>query len=1135
MAHSLSTHEIARLVGSQSFSRGERYARNGHVTARSWFGNGTQLFGNVQGSNPEPYSVTVSFTLSGSGVVLRASGVCTCPMKTNCKHVAALLISSASAPEASQPARSPGRPLGERRMPAFESAPEPPAAPAWQTALGALTRPRDEEATATAIALQFDLLEPAPATRFAARRGPQPQRLGARPMLMGKKGKWIRGNITWDNLSYLPGSFAPEHRKILAAIYALYSAGSRYYTYADQWIHLDGFANRALWELLGEARATGLPLVSSNATQSPIILSQADAALELDINRTEEGLTLTPLVVLNSVRLQRRDVGFIGEPAHGIFTWSNADDLDDDTVTNLTLAPLAHRVNADMRALATAPTPLHIPSADEPAFVSDYYPFLRQQLTLTSHDGSFTLPESPRPELCLGVTHQAGHRVELLWQWRYLASAPAPTSDTPPSAAADEADAGLERYRLALWTSPSDAGYRDAAAEAAILLSLDSALTAFPALAPDYRGHPRLNARSSLEGSAMISFLDTLLPTLRTLPHVSVTVAEGAPSYREADEAPVISLATTARADSRDWFNLDVTVSIEGEEIPFDELFRALASEQELMILPTGTYFSLDRPELHQLRHLIEEARGLQDASSDSLGLSRFQADLWEELQELGVVAQQAASWRSAIEGLTDATQIDERPLSPLVHATLRGYQQAGFDWLSFLYDHGLGGVLADDMGLGKTLQAIALIAHARDSRAESDGPRAPFLVVAPTSVVSNWAAECARFAPGLTVATVSQTAGKRGVSLASASQGADVVITSYTLFRLDFDEYNSLDWAGLLLDEAQFVKNHQSKAHQCARRLTTPFKLAITGTPMENNLMELWSLLSITAPGLFASPSRFTDYYRKPIETDGDSERLGQLRRRIRPFMLRRTKDQVAGDLPEKQEQVLELDLHPKHRKVYDMHLARERQKVLGLIDNMNANRFEIFRSLTMLRQLSLDASLYDKKYDAIPSTKLDALLELLEDTVAEGHRTLIFSQFTQYLGKARDRLEAAGISYSYLDGKTRNRAKAISDFKDGDTSVFLISLKAGGFGLNLTEADYVILLDPWWNPATEAQAVDRVHRIGQTKNVMVYRLVSKDTIEEKVMALKATKARLFESVMTDGAARATALTASDIRELLA
>ncbi len=207
----------------------------------------------------------------------------------------------------------------------------------------------------------------------------------------------------------------------------------------------------------------------------------------------------------------------------------------------------------------------------------------------------------------------------------------------------------------------------------------------------------------------------------------------------------------------------------------------------------------------------------------------------------------------------------------------------------------------------------------------------------------------------------------------------------------------------------------------------------------------------------------------------------------------------------------------------------------MLGLIDDMNANRFEIFRSLTMLRQLSLDASLYDLKYANIPSTKLDVLLELLHDIVAEGHRTLIFSQFTKYLAKARTRLDAAGITYSYLDGKTRNRARVIADFKGGDTPVFLISLKAGGFGLNLAEADYCILLDPWWNPATEAQAVDRVHRIGQTKNVMVYRLVSKDTIEEKVMALKATKAKLFESVMADGAALGTGLTAVEIRELLA
>jgi SNF2 family DNA or RNA helicase len=550
------------------------------------------------------------------------------------------------------------------------------------------------------------------------------------------------------------------------------------------------------------------------------------------------------------------------------------------------------------------------------------------------------------------------------------------------------------------------------------------------------------------------------------------------------------------------------------------------------MILPDGTYFSLDRPELQQLRHLIEEARGLQDSPNDSLRINRAQSDLWEELQDLGSAEAEAAAWRDTLAGLAEGAEIAHRELPAGVHASLRPYQQTGFDWLGFLHDTGLGGVLADDMGLGKTLQAIALIVDARARQTE----RRPFLVVAPTSVVHNWATECARFAPDLSVAAITETTAKRGASLAEAVTTADVVITSYTLFRLDFDEYDAVSWAGLLLDEAQFVKNHKSRAHQCAKRLQAPFKLAITGTPLENNLMELWSLLSITAPGLFPSAARFSDYYQRPIETQADGDRLGQLRRRIRPFMLRRTKDQVASDLPAKQEQVLELELHPRHRRVYQMHLQRERQKVLGLLGDLNQNRFEIFRSITMLRQLSLDASLYDDKYADIPSSKLDVLMELLEDVVAEGHRTLIFSQFTGYLAKVRARLDGAGVSYSYLDGRTRNRAAAIDGFKNGDTSVFLISLKAGGFGLNLTEADYCILLDPWWNPAAEAQAVDRAHRIGQTKNVMVYRLVATDTIEEKVMALKAVKAKLFDSVMTDGATRGTGqgLTASDIRELL-
>ncbi|WP_104083457.1 DEAD/DEAH box helicase [Cryobacterium sp. Y11] len=1159
MAHSLSTHEIARIVGSQSFSRGERYARNGHVTEQSWAPSGTQLTGRVSGTSPQPYTVLVSFTLNAAGQAVRASGTCTCPMGSNCKHVAALLLASRSTPAELNAERTASnvRAIGDRRTPVFEStfvpsayqppSPAPvipirPPVPAWRAALTPLAKPTGgETATSTALALQFDLLDPA----YSPSRRPGPRRLGARPMVMGKKGKWIRGNLTWDNLSWTPGTYNRGHRKILNALYALSATGQRYYSYTDHWLYLDHFENKALWDLLHEAQLSGLPMVCATDAQNPVLLSPSPASLEVDIRRDDAGLQLTPLLVLNEKLHRGAEFGFIGDPAHGAYTFTNpADPLASGM--QLTLAPLGTPVSSEIRALAVTGG-FDIPADDEPAFLADFYPFLQQKLALTSHDASFELPKTARPQLHLAITHLTDARITLAWEWQYVAptdqaaaasvsAAAASAAEVDPAPATEIAPTPV-LYRHPLRPTPGDTRFRDATRERDTLRDAERTIHSFEQLwqLATPISTARLLEHSELQGAVMISFLGEAVPKL-TEEGIVVQVSADAPSYREADEAPVISLATTESTDTRDWFDLAVTVTIEGEDIPFDDLFRALATDQDLMILDSGTYFSLDRPELQQLRRLIEEARGLQESNAGTLGLSRFQADLWDELQLLGVVAEQAATWRSAVEGLSEAAPIAERPLPPAVHATLRPYQQSGFDWLSFLYDHQLGGILADDMGLGKTLQAIALIVHARDSQRAVDGAaRKPFLVVAPTSVVSNWATECARFAPELATAAITQTAGKRGTGLQDVMGEADVVITSYTLFRLDFEEYNAQDWAGLLLDEAQFVKNHQSKAHVCARRLRTPFKLAITGTPMENNLMELWSLLSITAPGLFPSPSRFADYYRKPIETDADSDRLAQLRRRIRPFMLRRTKAQVASDLPEKQEQVLELTLHPRHRKVYDMHLARERQKVLGLIEDMNANRFEIFRSLTMLRQLSLDASLYDKKYDAIPSTKLDALLELLEDTVAEGHRTLIFSQFTQYLGKARDRLDAAGISYSYLDGKTRNRAKAISDFKEGSSSVFLISLKAGGFGLNLTEADYVILLDPWWNPATEAQAVDRVHRIGQTKNVMVYRLVSKDTIEEKVMALKATKARLFESVMTDGAPQGTALTAADIRELLA
>ena len=405
--------------------------------------------------------------------------------------------------------------------------------------------------------------------------------------------------------------------------------------------------------------------------------------------------------------------------------------------------------------------------------------------------------------------------------------------------------------------------------------------------------------------------------------------------------------------------------------------------------------------------------------------------------------------------------------------------------------------------------------------------------MVAPTSVVSNWVGEAGRFAPGLRVDAVTDTLARSGRTI-EALAAADVVVTTYTLFRLEADAYRTVAWAGLILDEAQYVKNHQAKTYRCVRELAAPFKLAITGTPMENNLMELWSLLSITAPGLFPDPKRFAEQYARPIERGGDAEQLARLRRRIKPLVKRRTKELVAADLPAKQEQTLDVDLHPRHRKLYDTHLQRERQKVLGLIDDFNRNRFAILRSITLLRQLSLHPGLVDDDHDAMPCAKLDALVEQLGDIIGGGHRALVFSQFTGFLAKARKRLDAEGIGYCYLDGRTRRRDRVLDRFKDGDDPVFLISLKAGGFGLNLTEADYCFLLDPWWNPATEAQAIDRTHRIGQTRPVMAYRMISRNTIEEKVAALARRKAALFSGVMDEGDLFASSLTAEDIRGLL-
>jgi superfamily II DNA or RNA helicase len=1071
---------VQSAVGQAAFSRGTRYARDNAVTHVEWNAASRVLHGVVRGQGGNHYETSAFFTFKRGGGLVLAHGECDCPVGFNCKHVVALVLKAVPDNQRNPPRKG----------------------PTWQQSLDSLLSSPSSGA-AVPLAIQVTLAGP-------AQSGSGPL-VAARLVRPGRNG-WVGAGLGWNKLedAHYRGEFDRSHLRLLQEIYAIHRARSTdysgYYAYRDEkTIDLTKIESRHLWPMLDEAEKIGVRLVHGKK-QLGDLAKYGSMGLCLDATRgkSAKSLSVTPVLHVDGAPVDVRPIRFIGTDGHGLLYVSAAEAEHPETYLDwhLGLARLDKAVPAQLQKMLMENRRLEIPAGEAARFRDEYYPRLRNAATVISSDLSFTPPEISDPILTLRASYGDGHSLELDWEWVY--------------------QVGESRMRVPLDEVTDNAGYRNLDQERVVLAGLDLDFL---------RSSPgeTLAAHQALGGIDTMVFSTEVLPRIVDQPGVAVETTGEMVDYREAGDSVRIGLSTGELAGETDWFDLGVTITVEGNDVPFLDVFTALVADRTHLLLADGAYFSLEKPELRSLRRLIEEARALQDTPGGALRISRFQVGLWDELAELGVVDSQARAWREQVQGLLSVDSLDTTEVPATLAAHLRPYQLTGFRWLAFLWQHRLGGILADDMGLGKTVQALALICHAK----QDDPSGAPFLIVAPTSVVSNWATESARFAPGLKVVAISDTMRKRGQDLAEVIAGADVVVTSYTLFRLDFDAYSEQSWAGLILDEAQFVKNHQSKAHQCARMLAAPFKLAITGTPMENNLMELWSLLSITAPGLFATPGRFQDYYARPIEKTGDAELLAQLRRRIKPLVKRRTKEQVAADLPEKQEQVLEVELHPRHRKIYQTHLQRERQKVLGLVDDMNKNRFTILRSLTLLRQLSLHAGLVDDKHHDLPCAKVEALFEQLQDVVDGGHRALVFSQFTGFLKIVRDRLDAAGIGYSYLDGGTRKRGEVVQRFKDGVAPVFLISLKAGGFGLNLTEADYCFLLDPWWNPATEAQAVDRTHRIGQTRNVMVYRLVAKDTIEEKVMALKAKKAELFAGVMDEGNAFGSGLDAEDIRGL--
>jgi superfamily II DNA or RNA helicase len=1068
---------LALTYDPGSIERGRAYAEEGRVTVLTAEPGAVKAV--CLGSGRATYLVRVWWERRNGDIDL--ADACSCPLGGACKHCVATILTA--------------RRQGAARPPADEG---PPSRADWRRLLADLDTSDDGggEAAPVGLALQVTVTHPTP-SRYV-QTGP---RLTIRPMRQGKGGKWIKTGATWRDIAsgygYSLDPVDPTHR---AALKSLMTSGPTDLAYANnQTVPLDRFGPD-VWHHLQRAVEVGVALIGEHPSDT-VDLCPSQASPRVDLSADDEGnVVLSASLSLDGqvVTLEENRSALIGTPPHGLWVRDGG---------RLELIALADALHPTVARLATTPA-VSVPAHDVEELLDVYQPALARHARVESSDGTVSIATSRFEGLTLVVERPALDRATLHWAARYRRG---------------------DRVSHHSLLGPGGRG-RDRAAETDALDALDLPAHLLPQLL-GVDGRPR---DMVVSGPAVLTLFAEVLPWLQEKGGVDVDLVGTHPPLQEATEDPLISLVVHDDDDERhegnDWFDLGVEVTVDGQSIDFVTLFAALARGDEALILPSGTWLRLDRPELERLRELIEEARALADPSATGVArLNRFQAGWWEELAALGVVTAQSQRWADNVARMAALAAPEPVEPPPDLDARLRHYQQEGFEWLVFLHRHGLGGILADDMGLGKTIQTLALCLHVRRQR-----PDARFLVVAPTSVVENWAREAAHFAPGLPVRTIGETAARRGRSLGEEVDGAALVVTSYALFRLEFEQYADLEWEILLLDEAQFVKNHQGKTYQCARRLEATTKVAITGTPLENSLMDLWSLLSITAPGLFPDPKRFSDTYRKPIESGEAPERLATLRRRIAPLLRRRTKDAVLTELPPKTEQTVEIELGSRHARIYQTQLQRQRQKVLGLVGDVQKHRFEILKSLTILRQLALDPALVDDEHEGIGSAKLDRLLDDLTQVVAEGHRALVFSQFTRYMARLRPRLDAAGIAHSYLDGRTRDRSEAIARFKDGDAPVFVISLKAGGFGLNLTEADYVFVLDPWWNPATENQAVDRTHRIGQENPVVVYRYVSTGTIEEKVMELKARKADLFASVVDGDGALAGALTEDDIRGLL-
>lgn len=837
-----------------------------------------------------------------------------------------------------------------------------------------------------------------------------------------------------------------------------------------------------------------------------LLLERKELYLETDSSLKGKRLTVDsrPGTLALSVSDAGSDLSFYPE-----IEWPDGMHPVSDDVTILSVNPLwvllgdtvrlvGNVTGDDLLRLKQMTTPLLVPAKDRQVFLSRAFPALTGRFPLRSGSGQFRVVEgTPVPRLYLSESRgELGIRVRLAYDGVETAGH-APANGTP---------------EIQFSGSSVVTVRRDAAAERAALARLiDSGL------------QPMEDASTSLvykPARDPLAWLTEELPRLVTA-GFEVFGQESLARYRVRTGPSSIAFNVSSGID---WFDLSIHATFEGTPASLQAFIEAVREGRRYVRLTDGTYGTISE----ELVRRFQAGALLGDAVQTGLRFSRAQIALLDDLSD-GMEITGDEAFRDMRERLRTFSGIAHHPLTANFQAILRPYQQGGYDWLRFLHEFRFGGLLADDMGLGKTVQTLALLQFVHRNHDER-----PSLIIVPTSLVHNWQREAGRFAPALRVLTYHGLDRKR---FRGSFEEYDIIIASYGILRRDIEFLREIPFTYVILDESQNIKNFASVNARAARHLQAAHRLALTGTPVENNLTELWSQLHFLNPGLLGGLKTFTDHFVRSIERDHSEVTASTLRRLIHPFLLRRTKELVAADLPPKFESTVLCDMEELQRSAYHHWREYYRQAILKSIESVGVRRstVKVLEGLTKLRLVCCHPALADERYRG-SSGKFSAFEEMLDDILQEGHKVLVFSQFVRMLTIIRHHLDRHTIPYEYLDGRTLHRKAHVDRFQnDPEIRVFLISLRAGGTGLNLTAADYVIHYDPWWNPAVEAQATDRTHRIGQTRQVFSYKLITRDTVEEKILELQEKKKNLVSSIITTEQSFLKSLTREDIEDLFA